>query len=302
MVDWSAKLCFTTSNHQSNEKVIDVLGFKHSPRMLNKNLNEVLPLGKSIRQMSVDTHEELQAIKEAGKVVALTLRKMREHATPGMSTKELDDYGYSILQAYGANPAPKKDYNFPGYTCISLNREVCHGIPGKGKILREGDLVNIDVSAELNGFYGDNGGSFILGKDVRNLQPLVDASREILHLAIGKIKGGVPIAAVGGFIEKEARKRGYSVIKNLCGHGIGRKLHENPREIPCFRDKFNKDRFKKNSIIALETFISTKAELVYQTADGWTMKAKGNSFVAQHEHTLVVTDNHPLVLTAENGI
>ena len=228
---------------------------------------------------------------------------MREYARIGMSTLELDEYGYSIMRSFGANPAPKKDYNFPGYTCISVNQEVCHGIPSSQKILKEGDLVNIDVSAELNGYYGDNGGSFILGNDLQQLQPLVDASQEILHLAMAEIKDRVRISDVGGFIEREARKRGFQVIKNLCGHGIGRKLHEAPREIPCFRDRFNRERFRKNSVIALETFISTRARLVYETSDGWTMKTRDNkSFVAQHEHTLIVTEGKPVILTKNNGI
>ena len=128
--------------------------------------------------MSVETDAEMQGLAAAGEAVAVTLRLMREYAKEGMSTKALDDYGFGILQSFGANPAPKKDYGFPGYTCISINNEVCHGIPSTTTILQEGDLVNIDVSAELNGFYGDNGGSFILGKDHQRLQPLVDASQE----------------------------------------------------------------------------------------------------------------------------
>lgn len=252
--------------------------------------------------MSIDTQIDFIGIKEAGQAVAITLKKMREYAQPGMSTKELDEFGYTILKSFGANPAPKKDYNFPGYTCISINHEVCHGIPSATTILREGDLVNIDVSAELNGYYGDNGGSFILGRDYRNLQPLVEASKNILFAAIEKIKTRVRIADIGGLIDKEARKCGFTVIKNICGHGIGRKLHEAPREIPCYRDRMIRARFRKNTVIALETFISTKARYVYEASDGWTMLTKDKSFVAQHEHTLIVTDGYPIIVTEENGI
>lgn len=252
--------------------------------------------------MSIKSSEELLGIKEAGRAVALVLKQMREYAKVGMSTKELDEYGYSLLQSFGASPAPKKDYGFPGYTCISVNHEVCHGIPSASRILQEGDLVNIDVSAEVNGYYGDNGGSFILGKDIQQLNPLVEASREILYEAIGKIKSRVKISDVGGFIEKEAKKRGFKVIRNICGHGIGRKLHESPEEIPCYRDRYNMERFRKNSVIALETFISTKAKYVYEAPDGWTLMTKDKSFVAQHEHTLIVTDGYPEILTSENGI
>ena len=252
--------------------------------------------------MSINSAKDLEGIQNAGRAVAVTLKKMREYTQPGMSTKELDDYGYELLRSMGANPAPKKDYDFPGWTCISLNHEVCHGIPSATRIMKEGDLVNIDVSAELNGYYGDNGGSFILGKDTRGLEPLVQASRDILYKAIDNLKSRVKISALGGLIEKEAKKRGYRVIKNICGHGIGRKLHESPHEIPCFRDRWNRERFKKNSVIALETFISTKARYVHQAADGWTLLTKDRSFVAQHEHTLIVTDGRPIIVTVENGI
>lgn len=254
------------------------------------------------RKMSVETQSDLHGLQEAARAVAITLSKMRDHARPGMSTRELDEYGYQLLQSFGANPAPKKDYNFPGYTCISVNEEVCHGIPSAEKILQEGGLVNIDVSAERNGYYGDNGCSFILGEDLHGLSPLAEASREILYLAISRIRSRVRIADIGGFIEMEARKRGFRVIKNLCGHGIGRRLHESPKEIPCFRDRLNRGRFRKDSVIALETFISNGGKYAYETSDGWTMKAEGGGFVAQHEHTIIVTDGEPIILTKENGI
>lgn len=252
--------------------------------------------------MLIKNKAELKGIAEASKAVAITLRKMREFTKAGISTKELDDYGAKILAEFGATSAPKKDYNFPGMACISVNHEVCHGIPKEDVIIKDGDLVNIDVSAELNGFYGDNGGSFIVGEDTRDLQKLVDASQEILNLAIPKIKSRVRISDVGGFIEREAKKRGFRVIKNLCGHGVGRSLHEAPGEIPNFKDRTNKLRFQKNTVIALETFISTKAEEVVQAEDGWTFITEDKSFVTQHEHTIIVTDDKPIILTKLNGI
>ena len=134
------------------------------------------------------------------------------------------------------------------------------------------------------------------------LQPLVSASREILLSAIKEIKAGVRIAVVGRFIQQKAAERGFKVIKNLVGHGIGRKLHEDPDEIPCFYDPYNKAVFKKNSVIALETFISTKASFVKEDTDGWTMITRDGSYVAQHEHTLIVTSEEPTILTWQNGI
>ena len=251
--------------------------------------------------MIVKSDEELEALKAASHAVAVTLRKMKEYAKIGMTTKELDEYGGELLLSFGAISAPIKDYQFPGHSCISLNNEACHGIPST-KVIKDGDLINIDVSAELNGFYGDNGCSFIMGEDKQNLQPLVSASNEILYEAIDKIKAGVRISDIGGLIEKAAKRRGFTVIKNICGHGIGRKLHESPSEIACWKDRSNRERFKRNSVIAVETFISTKARYVHEEKDGWTLSTKDGSFVTQHEHTMVVTNGYPLILTHENGI
>ena len=252
--------------------------------------------------MSITKESELEGMKLVSEVVAVTLRMMREYAKPGMSTKELDEYGGALLTRYGAKSAPNSAYNFPGFTCISVNNEVAHGIPSATKILKEGDLINIDVSAELNGFWSDNGGSFVLGEDVHNHQPLVDASRDILYKAIGRISGGVKIADIGRVIETEAKKLGFKVIKNLAGHGVGRSLHESPENILNYRVRTNFERFKKNSTVAIETFISTKSTLAEEQEDGWTLIGNKGGFVTQHEHTIMVTNGKPLILTEANGI
>src|ERR1700744_6577314 len=189
--------------------------------------------------MSISTEVDKIGMQQASDAVAITLRKMREFAKPGMTAKELDEYGGELLAQMGAKSAPKLTYDFPGYTCISVNEEVAHGIPSRDKILKEGDLVNIDVSAELNGFWADNGGSFILGEDIHGHGKLVEASKEILKKAISNIKGGIKISEIGRLIETEAKKAGYTVIKNLTGHGVGRSLHEEPHEIANYYDRFN---------------------------------------------------------------
>ena len=252
--------------------------------------------------MSISTEAELTGMQEASEAVALTLKEMRNFAKPGITTKELDDFGGELLQKFGAKSAPKLTYDFPGFTCISVNNEIAHGIPSATKILQEGDLVNVDVSAELNGFYADNGGSFVLGRDIHNHQHLVEASKAILEKAISHIKGGVRINEIGHLIETEAKKAGYKVIKNLTGHGIGRSLHEAPSEIANYYDRYNLTRFKKNSVVAVETFISTSSTMANTLADGWTLVGNKGGFVAQHEHTLVITDGAPLILTSRNEI
>jgi len=252
--------------------------------------------------MSITNEAELNGMKKASEAVAHTLKAMTEYARPGISTRELDEYGAAILAAFGAKSAPYLTYGFPGYTCISVNNEFCHGIPSASRMLQEGDLVNIDVSAELDGFWSDNGNSFVLGQDVHGHQALVNASKEILHKAISNISGGVRISEIGYLIESEAKKRGYRVIKNLTGHGVGRSLHEEPSNIACYKDPFNRGRFRKNSVVAIETFISTTSTYAQTLKDGWTMVGNRGGYMAQHEHTIVVTDGMPMILTEMNGV
>ncbi|MET0243198.1 MAG: type I methionyl aminopeptidase [Flavitalea sp.] len=252
--------------------------------------------------MSISSIEELNGMKAISEAVGTTLREMREFAKPGITTLQLDEFGRSVLERFGAKSAPKLTYGFPGWTCISVNREVAHGIPSNWTRLEEGDLVNVDVSAELNGFWSDNGGSFVLGQDLHNHAPLVEASKDILKKAIAYVKPGMRIADLGKMIQTEAKKKGYKVIRNLVGHGIGRGLHEAPKEIPCYYDRMNFNRFKKNAVVAIETFISTGASYAYDKGDGWTFITTDGSYVAQHEHTLVIKEDETIILTESNGI
>lgn len=252
--------------------------------------------------MSITREAELTGMKKVSEAVGLTLKEMRCYAKPGMSTKQLDDFGGQILLDLGATSAPKLSYNFPGWTCICVNNQIAHGIPSYKTVMKEGDLINIDVSAELEGFWSDNGGSFVLGRDINGHQKLVNTSKEILLKAINNIKGGIRIAEIGRLIETEAKKSGYKVIKNLTGHGIGRSLHEEPHYIANYFDRFNRERFRKNSVVAVETFISTKSARANTTSDGWTSVGDKGGYVAQHEHTIVVTDGKPIILTEINGI
>ncbi|RFS14516.1 type I methionyl aminopeptidase [Emticicia sp. C21] len=252
--------------------------------------------------MSITKESELEGMKKVSEAVALTLKEMRNYVKPGMTTKELDDYGAKILDNLGAKPAPSLTYGFPGTTCISVNNEVAHGIPSHKTVLQSGDLINIDVSAELNGYWADNGGSFVLDEDIYQHQELVQASKRILKKAIDQIKGGVKIADIGKLIETEAKKSGYKVIRNLTGHGVGRSLHEEPQEIANYYDRYNTTRFRKNSVVAVETFISTHSTMADTQSDGWTLLGNKGGYVAQHEHTIVVTADKPIILTEMNGI
>lgn len=252
--------------------------------------------------MSITNESELTGMQKVSEAVAFTLREMISYAQPGMTTKDLDEYGAKILSDFGAKSAPYLTYGFPGWTCISVDNEFCHGIPSDKRTLKEGDLINIDVSAELNGYWADNGGSFVVGKDIHGHQKLVNASREILQKTISNIKGGVKIAEIGALMETEAKKRGFKVIRNLGGHGVGRSLHEQPDELMNYKNRFDTRRFKKNSVVAIETFISTTSNIAVELNDGWTMVGNKGGYMAQHEHTILITDGKPVILTEMNGI
>lgn len=252
--------------------------------------------------MSISKESELKGMTRVSHAVAYTLNEMQKHAKPGITTKQLDDFGSAILASFGARSAPNLTYKFPGATCISVNEAFCHGIPSSATVLKSGDLVNIDVSAELDGYWSDNGASFVIGEDVNSHQTLVNASRQILLSAIDQIHGGVRIAELGGWIELKAKQFGFKVIRNLTGHGVGRSLHEHPSYIANYREASNNQRFTKNSVVAIETFIATKSTMAITAKDGWTLVGNRGGFMAQHEHTIVVTDGKPIILTAANGI
>ena len=252
--------------------------------------------------MSISTAYELAAMQAAGALVAKVLREMMTHAKAGVSTQNLDNIGGALLIEGGGKSAPATSYNFPGHTCISVNNAMAHGIPSASIILQEGDLVNIDVSAELNGFWADNGCSFVVGQDLHGHQPLVDASRSILWNAIREVSAGVRISDIGYLIENEANRLGYKVIRNLAGHGVGRALHELPEHIPNFGTEQIDDTFQLNSTVAIETFIATDSDLGVELADGWTMVGNNGGYVCQHEHSIMVTAGQPVILTAGNGV
>jgi methionyl aminopeptidase len=253
--------------------------------------------------MVIKTDEELQGMKRVSEAVAITLRKMCAYTQIGMTTKEIDEYGRQLLESLGAKSAPFETYAFPGYSCISANKEFAHGIPSDKVKLKNGDIINIDVSAELGGFWSDNGCSFIVGEDIQGLQHLVDTSKVILLDAISQISGGVRIADIGKLMETKARKAGYMVIRDLGGHGVGRSLHEEPDAIMNFYDRDDTARrFRKDSVVAIETFISTKSAHIETASDGWGFSGTKGGFVAQHEHTILITSGKPIILTAANGI
>ncbi|WP_353856382.1 type I methionyl aminopeptidase [Bacillus sp. Bos-x628] len=247
--------------------------------------------------MIVKHDHELEALRTVGRIVALAREEMKSQAKSGMSTKELDLIGKKILEEHGANSAPEKEYDFPGTTCISVNDEVAHGIPSEKTILQEGDLINIDISAELNGYYSDTGISFVLGTGDARLEALCQCAEDAFFEGLKHAKAGKRQNQIGRAVYNTAKEQGFTVIKNLTGHGIGKSLHEAPNHILNYYDPFDNALFKNGTVIAFEPFISTNAETIYQADDGWTFKTPDKSLVAQIEHTIVITKDEPIILT-----
>ena len=246
--------------------------------------------------MSIRTSAEFDGLARVGRVVALALRKMANQIRPGITTGELDEVGATILKQHGAQSAPQLCVGFPAATCISVNNEVAHGIPGD-RIVQAGDIVNIDVSAELNGFFADTGASFPVPPVKAQNRELCRRTKRALKKALKVMTPGQRMNRTGKEIEREAQRAGLYPIHNLCAHGVGRWLHEEPKEISNFFDPRDRRRFSEGLVVAMETFISLGTSLVVEEPNGWTMSTDDGSWAAQYEHTVVVTRKGPVILT-----
>ena len=246
--------------------------------------------------MIVKTEADLEGLKKIGKIVANCLQYMSLKVEPGMTTKELDNLGGAFLEKHGARSGPMLVYNFPGYNCISLNHEAAHGVPSDKKI-QKGDLINIDVSAELNGYFADNGGSFVVPPGRKEDFKLLEATRLALESAISGVKAGEKISQIGYNIEKVAKEYGYSIIENLGSHGVGKSLHEEPKFIASYFDRADQRRLKEGHVITIEPFLSTGAQFVDEADDQWTLVTAPHHRTAQFEHTMVVLKDRALILT-----
>ncbi len=246
--------------------------------------------------MTADSAKDIQRLKTIGRICAEALRKMMSQARAGMTTRELDEIGRAFLEARGARSAPQAMYDFPGATCISVSPVIAHGIPNE-YILHQGQLIHIDVSAELDGYYADTGASLIVSKNERNLERLLDATKATLAKALRAAKAGNPLNGIGRTVQLEAKKRGYNVIYDLTGHGIGHKLHEEPSQILNYYNPNDRRILNKGLVLAIEPFLTTGAGRVIEERDHWSLRTSDNTIAAQFEHTIIVTRDEPIILT-----
>jgi methionyl aminopeptidase len=245
--------------------------------------------------MSVDTPEELAGLRAAGQVVAQTIRELRKLVRPGITTGELDDAAARVFAAHGARSGPRLDYDFPGTICISVGDEAVHGIPGPRR-LREGELVKLDVTAELNGFYADACRTVAVGKAKPSALKLIGAAESGLKRGMAAATAGAPVSAIGLAVQTEVERRGFSVCGALGGHGIGRRIHEAPSVLNVFEPGPSPE-LTEGLVITIEPIIAAGEGDVVEDGE-WIVRTADGSLAAHAEHTMVITDGAPLVLTA----
>lgn len=255
---------------------------------------QTIPIRGSL--MTIETEDDVVALKRIGRIVSSVLHEMLDAAGPGMTTRELDALGERLLERHGARSAPKITYDFPGSTCISINEEAAHGIPGD-RVIQPGDVLNVDVSAELDGYFADTGGTRVVPPTNPQKTRLCHATHTALEEAMRQARAGRPINGIGAAIQRTAKAYGFRVIENLGSHGVGRALHEAPEHIPGYFDPSDRRILEEGMVITIEPFLSTRSRLVTEASDGWTLVGVPGNLSAQYEHTMIITRGEPIVVT-----
>jgi methionyl aminopeptidase len=246
--------------------------------------------------LSIQDEQELASLKAAGRVVRMVLDAMKAEVRPGVTTRFLDEVGARVMQENGARSAPSMVYQFPGANCISLNDEAVHGIPGDRE-LKEGDLVKLDVTVEKDGYMADAAVTVPVGRVSEQAQQLMNCAERAFHKAMLVARAGFRVSEIGRTVEREVRKSGFAVIRELGGHGIGRTIHEAPH-VPNYPDPQARQVLNDGLVITVEPIISSGSGRVFTDKDGWTVRTGDHSLSAHFEHTLVVTSGSPILLTA----
>ena len=246
--------------------------------------------------ISLKTPEQLRLLREAGRITAETLLYVGEIIREGMTTLELDRQIRQFIERHGATPSFLGYNGFPGSACISLNDEVIHGIPSKKRIIREGDLVKVDVGACWRGYHGDSARTYPIGKVSEEAQRLLEHTRESFFCAMKVALAGNRVGDIGSAVDTHIRAAGFSVVREFVGHGIGAALHEEP-DVPNYGTPGRGARLYPGMVIAVEPMVNAGAPEVRVLSDGWTVVTKDGSLSAHYENTIAITDNGPMILT-----
>lgn len=246
--------------------------------------------------MSIRTLTELRKMRAIGKIVRLALDEMAAAVKPGVTTAGLDAVGAAVLAAFGAESSPPRVYGFPGAVCISVNDEAVHGIPGE-RTLAEGDLVKLDLTAEKDGFVADSAVTVRVGRVSAEADALVRCAESAFELALEAAAVGGRVNEIGRAVEREVKGRGFSVIRELCGHGVGRTIHEDPCVLNYYEPRM-RDVLTDGLVITIEPIISAGNGSSYAKPGEWPVRTADRSLAAHYEHTIAVTTSGPFVLTA----
>jgi methionyl aminopeptidase len=248
--------------------------------------------------MTITSEEDLERLRTIGGICAKARDAMAEALRPGITTVELDAIGAKILAEHGARSAPIVTYDFPGTTCISVNEEIAHGIPGD-RVILAGDLVNIDVSAELDGVFADTGASYLVEPHDPRLAGLCRDGKRALWAGIRAVRSDGALSEIGTAIGRVAKKGGYTLIRNLASHGVGDSLHDEPGEIPTWPDRSERRRIADGLVFTIEPFLSLGGRMAEQASedDPWTLVSSPSAPCVQFEHTVVATRRGAVVVT-----
>ncbi|HHW03513.1 MAG TPA: type I methionyl aminopeptidase [Thermoanaerobacterales bacterium] len=241
------------------------------------------------------SQREIEIMKKAGKIVAMTLEKVRQALKPGITTGELDRIAEEFILSQGAYPTFKGYRGFPAAICTSVNEEVVHGIPGL-RTLKDGDIISIDVGASIEGYNGDAARTFAVGNVTKEAMDLIEATQESFFQGLAFAKQGFRLSDISHAIQTYVEGKGYSVVRDYVGHGIGRKMHEDP-QIPNFGLPHKGPRLKRGMTLAIEPMVNAGGYEVYTLENRWTVVTRDGSLSAHYENTIVITDSEPEILT-----
>ena len=245
--------------------------------------------------MIISGEQDIQGLRDIGRIIALTLQELQSHLQPGITTGELDAVCARELQAHGATPAPMIAYGFPGQLCISVNEEVVHGIPGS-RVIEAGDLVKLDLEAEKNGYIADATIAVVVPPVSDLARQLIDCAEAAFFNALPAVRAGKQIREIGKLVEQTVKRCSFIVVRQLCGHGVGRQVHEKPN-IPNFPDPSARQQLTEGMVITIEPIISARIAPMRKLGDGWTIRNLDGTLACHYEHTLIVTKGEPLIVT-----
>ncbi|RST71797.1 type I methionyl aminopeptidase [Siminovitchia acidinfaciens] len=241
------------------------------------------------------TPREIEIMREAGRIVALTHQELAKHIQPGITTKEIDTIAEKFIRQQGAEPSFLGYNGFKGSVCISVNEELVHGIPGK-RVLKEGDIVTLDIGADYNGYHGDSAWTYPVGKIDEEVQRMLDVTEESLYQGLEEAKPGARLSNISHAIQTYVEDNGFSIVREYVGHGIGQGLHEDP-QIPNYGLPDKGPRLRPGMVLAIEPMVNAGSRYVRTLADNWTVVTVDGKMCAHFEHTVAITETGFEILT-----